>query len=907
MVGATVGQYQVLEKLGEGGMGVVYKARDTLLGRLVALKVLPSDRIAERDHKQRFMQEAQSASALNNPHIVTIYQAGTDNGCEFIAMEYLSGKTLDELIDRRGLPLNLVLRYGSQIADALAAAHRAGIIHRDLKPANVIAGDDGVVKVLDFGLAKFSAPAESGESVDTRTVLKTEEGTILGTVAYMSPEQAEGKPVDARSDIFSFGSVLYEMVTGRHAFEGETKMSTIAAILRTDPRSVSETVPGIPRELERIVMRCLRKDPARRFQHAEDLKVALEELREESESGKLFGPAAASARPGRPWVRYAAAGLPALVAVAVAGFWWAGRKPVPVPHPVLVQMTRDGGLATDPALSPDGKLLAYASDRGGEGKLDIWVQQVAGSEAIRVTRDASDESEPAFSPDDTMIAFRSERDGGGVYVVPAFGGPARRLAPAGRTPQWSPDGKWIAYWVGPIGGNLAAPGASHAFVVPAGGGVPTRIASTLDAAAFPAWSPDSRRLILFGTRGGQCDWFTVAFDPATGAALPAESCNAPAGMRRDQNVLWTLSPFRWTADGNLVFSAAMGDTVNVWSMPISPTTYRITARPERVTSGTTLEGKPAVAAGGLIAFTSVSQQESILSLPLDADRGKTRGEPSRTMTGASAQMPAVSADGKRLAYISDKSGRPDLWMKDFGNGQETSFNLGMDGGSWPQMSVDGTKVAFATNDNGRWSLYSVAVPALDRPGTPQLVCPRCGVPGGFSADASRLLYSAIRSIGVYDLRSNTTAPATAETHYNLYEPHFSPDGRWISFNATVAAVSRVFVAPVGKDPAPESAWVPITPADGWSDKPRWSPDGNLLYFTSERCGFRCIWAQPLERTTKHPTGEPIAVYHSHSARTSLLNMDLGELEIAVARDKLVFNVAERRGNIWLRKPGSTKD
>ena len=903
MVGAIVGQYQVLEKLGEGGMGVVYKARDTRLGRLVALKLLPPDRVAERDQKQRFMQEAQSASALNNPHIVTIYQAGSDNGCEFIAMEYLSGKTLDELIDRRGLPLPIVLRYAVQIADALAAAHRAGIIHRDLKPANVMVGEDGVVKVLDFGLAKLSEPAESGDLVDTRTVLKTEVGTVLGTVAYMSPEQAEAKPVDPRSDIFSFGSVLYEMVTGRHAFEGETKMSTIAAILRTDPRAVSDAVPAIPRELERIVMRCLRKDPARRFQHAEDLKVALEELREESESGKLLASSAASAHAKRPWTRYAALGLPALLALALAGVWWSGRKPEPAAHPVLVQMTRDNGLATDPTLSPDGKLLAYASDRGGEGKLDIWVQQTAGSDAIRVTRDASDESEPAFSPDDTMIAFRSERDGGGIYSVPAFGGPPRRLAPAGRTPQWSPDGKWIAYWVGPIGGNLAAPGASHAYIIPSGGGPPTRMAAALDAAAFPAWSPDGRRLILFGTRGGQCDWFTVSFDPATGAARPAEACNAPSGMRRDQTVLWTLSPFRWTADGNLVFSAAMGDTVNVWSMPISPSTFRITAKPERLTSGTTLEGKPAVAAGGLLAFTSVSQQESILSLSLDADRGKTRGEPSRMMTGASAQMPAVSADGRRLAYISDKSGRQDLWMRDFGNGQETSFNLGMDGGSWPQMSVDGKQVAFATSDNGLWNLYSVSVPALDRPGTPQLVCPRCGVPGGFSSDASRLLYSSIRSIGVFDLRSNTSAPATADAHYNLYQPSFSPDGRWISFIGTQAATSRVFVAPFGNGPVPESAWIPVTPADGWSDKPRWSPDGNLLYFTSERCGFRCIWAQRLERGPSAPRAIRLSVYHSHSARASLLNMDLGELEISVARDKLVFNIAERRGNIWLRKPG----
>ena len=291
MVGKVLAQYQISEKLGEGGMGVVWKARDTHLDRFVALKTLSAERLADPERKRRFVQEAKAASALNHPNIVHIYDIADADGVQFIAMEYVAGKTLDQLIGRKGLRLNEVLKYAVQIADALAKAHSAGIIHRDLKPSNIMVTENGLVKVLDFGLAKLAETA-TGEFGETATVRapegpSTEEGTIVGTTAYMSPEQAEGKKVDARSDIFSFGSVLYEMVTGRRAFHGDSKLSTLSAILKDDPKPVSSITPDVPRDLEKIISRCLRKDPERRFQHMADLKVALEELKEESDSGKL--------------------------------------------------------------------------------------------------------------------------------------------------------------------------------------------------------------------------------------------------------------------------------------------------------------------------------------------------------------------------------------------------------------------------------------------------------------------------------------------------------------------------------------------------------------------------------------------------------------------------------------------
>ena len=422
MTGRVLSHFEVLEKLGEGGMGVVYKARDTKLDRLVALKVLPTDRVDDPERLRRFVLEAKSASALNHPNIITIYDIDSADGVTFIAMEYVKGKTLEQYLRARG-GLTEILKYAAQMAGALAAAHVAGILHRDLKPGNVMVTDAGLVKVLDFGLAKLLEQTTSGEQSATATLVEggeTGEGRVVGTVGYMSPEQAEGKKLDARSDIFSFGSVLYEMVSGRRAFQGDTPMSTLSMVLRGEPKAVSEIATTTPRELERIIQRCLRKDPAKRFQHMDDLKVAIEEIREESESGKLEAGVAAPLK--RAWGHWAWAGM--LVIGIVAGWViWRGREAgghVPVAG-VPVRLTADSGLTRDPAYWPEGKLVAYASDRAGN-HLDIWVQQLQGGEARRLTTNEADDSQPTFSPDGSKIAFRSERNGGGIYVIPAFGG-----------------------------------------------------------------------------------------------------------------------------------------------------------------------------------------------------------------------------------------------------------------------------------------------------------------------------------------------------------------------------------------------------------------------------------------------------------------------------------------------------
>ena len=290
MITKTISHYEILDRLGEGGMGTVYRAVDTRLDRPVAVKLLREESTASNENKKRFVQEAKAASALNHPHIVTIYDIGQDQGVHFIAMEYVVGASLAQLLARTKLSVNQALEYAVQIADALAAAHGAGIIHRDLKPANIMVSDKGTVKVLDFGLAKLTQKSDEDVAAraSTETVSmaaqQTDAGTILGTASYMSPEQAEGRPADVRSDVFSFGAVLYEMVTGRLAFRGETRMSTLLAVVSAEPQSPSQLAPGMPRDLEKLIERCLRKKRERRWQSMADLKVALEELQFEAES-----------------------------------------------------------------------------------------------------------------------------------------------------------------------------------------------------------------------------------------------------------------------------------------------------------------------------------------------------------------------------------------------------------------------------------------------------------------------------------------------------------------------------------------------------------------------------------------------------------------------------------------------
>jgi Tol biopolymer transport system component len=827
-------------------------------------------------------------------------------------MEYVSGQTLDRLIAGRGLRVDQALQYAAQIAGGLAAAHAAGIVHRDLKPANVMVNEAGLVKILDFGLAKLTEPLEADELASTQTIQPaTRAGAILGTVPYMSPEQAEGKRVDARSDIFSFGSVLYEMITGRRPFPGDSTASTLAAIVHQEPKPVSELVKSVPRELERIIAQCLRKDPARRFQHLDDVKVLLDQLRDDIDHSKDVT-SRESPQPARraisPLVLAASIG----VLLAVSGFVWWKTRPASHRGSGLTRLTSDTGLTTDPALSSDGRLLAYASDRavtaGADDNLDLWVQQLPAGEPLRLTRHPADDREPSFSPDGTRIAFPSERDGGGVYTIPALGGDERLIAPYGRRPAFSPDGESIVYWTGvPLSSGSAVNG--KIFVVRALGGQPREVQTSVANPCLPVWSPDGKRILFArsvsesGTRrfGPGWEWWLTTLD---GTATQIADREFFAEHR-----LTEPSPVAWLAGGDrIVFTARFADSVNVWQVPISTKTWKLTSAPERLTFGSGLEARPSIAApaGGSsrLVFAALVENINIWALPLDAAHGRVSGEISRlTQSVASDSNPALTLDDRRLFFTSDRAGNRDIWVKDLASGKETNLTNTPVSEWRPTLSADGSRVAYRMMETPSPSIYVLPV-AESSQGAPQpgvaqkiSVAGYCGYPWSWSSDGRKLLYNcpSREAVRLFDAESGQTTQVLGSQCFQVY---FAPDDRWIVFTRQYPNERPAFIASVDRMTASEKDWIAVTDRNASVSSPRWSLDGNMIYLVSTLDGFRCIWAQRLNPATKRPEGSPVPVYHSHGSRRSLLNVGLNLLEISVARDKIVFPLGEVTGNLW---------
>ncbi len=885
-------------------MGVVYKARDTRLDRLVAIKILPPEKVSDPERKRRFIQEAKSASSLNHPNIVTIHDIDRSDGIDFIAMEFVQGQRLDQLCGEFALPLKEALKYAVQIADAFAAAHEAGIVHRDLSTANVMVTDKGVVKILDFGLAKLTEPAPEGERPPSprRSQVSTDADAIIGTIAFMSPEQAQGKGVDPCSEIFSFGAVLYEMVAGQSAFQKDSKAATLAALLREDPKPLHEVVEGIPRELERIVGLCLRKDPGRRFQHMDDLKVELQALLDDLESGSpVVADLPREVRRFPVWLMIVAAGI--LVSCGALVTWLLRPEPVLKQAAVLTQLTFDSGLTTEPAFSADGKFIAFASDRSGEGNLDIWVQHIAGGNPIRLTWDDSDEHDPAFSPDGSRIVFRSEREGGGIWVVPALGGEARMLVPEGRRPRFSPDGSFIAYWTGnPV--NYPSPGRSRIFVASSSGSSPRQVRSDFAAAAYPVWSPDSRHLLFVGSSDpdlpseDSLDWWVTPLDG--GSAVKTGSFD----KFREQTLTVPQEPDCWVpGTDQVLMSVGRGPLANLWRIGFSTRTWKAVGPAEQLTLGTARATGPAVSDGKAFAFASINQRTDMWSVPVDTMSARVKGGLKQLTRDATAQsVPSISLDGRRLLFAAKNS--REVLLKDLETDRETAFTMPpAPAYRWLSISPDGSRVALTVLEEEKQAVYTVTIDPEGRTGVPQKVCPDCGIAVSWSHDARQVLYltftpSRISSLDV--ATGQTSVLVEAAESDALYQPFFSPDGHWLAFIAHSQGYSRIYAVPLGhNEPVKRERWIALTDGNTWDDKPRWSPDGNLLYFVSDRDGFRCIWAQNLQPETKQPLDVPVAIYHCHSSRLSLTNLLLPAFEISVARDNIVFNMAERTGNIWL--------
>ncbi len=795
MVGKVLAQYRISEKLGEGGMGVVWKARDTHLDRFVAIKMLSAETLTNAERKRRFVSEAKAASALNHPNIVHIYDIAEIDGIQFIAMEYVAGKTLDQLIGRKGLRPNEALKYGAQIAGALAKAHAAGIVHRDLKPSNIMVSENGLIKVLDFGLAKLventSGEFEKTETAGVRERANTEEGVIVGTVAYMSPEQAEGKRVDSRSDIFSLGSVLYEMVTGRGAFRGDSKLSTLSAILKQDPEPVSAIVADVPRDFEKIISRCLRKDPARRFQHMDDLEVALLDLKEESDSGTLTS-AVLSSKPGR-WKSRALWAVVTTAVLLVALLAIRLLRPTPHPAPKIVPLTSYPGRQITPAFSPDGKQVAFAWDGEKGDNFDIYLKLVGAGAPLRLTSNPAQEDSPAWSPDGRYIAFcRKFSDRDEIWMIPALGGAERKLgqtASSGSywqsgspTPKlsWSPDGKALALV------DKAAPHApSSIFLLSAETGDKRKLTSPPNeyfGDSAPKFSPDGMR-VAFIRNSSELTGEIYVLDIIDG--------NRRGKARRltsDEEEIFGLD---WTPDGKtLVYSTGHFGNTKLWTIPASGGT-----REHLAITGENVVELSVARIGRRMVYERHREDLNIWRIP-GPNSSDSNGLPLKFIASTETDMePQFSPDGKKIAFNSSRSGNYEIWACDREGGntvQLTSFG-GPAVGS-PRWSPDSQWIAFDGSKAGNSDIYVIR------------------------ADGG-------------PVRRVTTGPS------NNVRPSWSRDGRWIYFGSNRSGDRAIW-----RISAQGGAAVQIAKADD-AEEAFESPGGEFVYYA--KLGKPGIWRAPV--------------------------------------------------------------
>jgi eukaryotic-like serine/threonine-protein kinase len=873
--GSHLGPYEIVSLAGVGGMGEVWKARDPRLKRFVALKVLPRELVADPERKQRLVREARAASALNHAHIVTVYEIGQAGGVDFIAMEYVEGKTLEEEMGRRGLKLSDALKVAVQIADALAKAHAAGIVHRDLKPGNVMVTADGRVKLLDFGLAKLTeaAPLGSSEQPATRP------GVVMGTPQYMAPEQIEGQPADPRTDIFAFGLMLYEMLTGRRAFQGDSAMSTLAAILHKDPEPFGRETPH---EVEKLVKRCLRKDPARRYQHMDDVKVELDELKEAPDSGRFSESSTAERRLSVIPRKWYIAAVVIVLAAALSGFgvsrWlpgWRGATARSAPR--ITRITTDPS-SVWPAVSPDGKMVAYVARRDSQN-WGIWVQHVGGGAAVRITEGFAD-GDIAFSADGSKIYYPSTSDPPGIYEVPVLGGGTRLAISGARNMQPSPDGKWLAYARG-----------STIYVQPAAGGEAREVTHGYLAPYYTSrlvWSPDSTRLLA-----------AVQYD--SGAKLvvfPLDGSKREVGSdllenleRRGFGDLNVLRFYAWLPGGDIVFSARYGDANNLWRIPPARAGED---EPSPVTVAP-WNSRMADIRGNHLVLANLRRTNQIWRLPADVNAGHVLGNPQPvTPELVEAQFPDVRRDGSVLAYISKKDGGQGVFLLDLRTGKERTLAMSDRDAAYSTFSPDGSQVAFGFG-GPRWPVFVMSAAG----GASRSFGDAGGRIRGWSSDGRFLLLWRARrgsqTAGVLDL---TTGRITdiVKSEFPIEGARFSPDSRWIAFlSGEGDPKPRLWIAPFrGAEPVPTADWIEIA---GGGTLPFWSPDGRSFYYARTKDKYQSdmiFFRQPLDRAGR-PSGSPAEFYHmrGYNVPGPIMNT------ISATREHVYLLLNSGQSDVWL--------
>ncbi len=833
MIGRTLGHYRIDAPLGHGGMGVVYRATDTHLDRPVAIKVLQTDAVANPDRKRRFVQEARAASALNHPNIVHIYDIDRSDGVDFIAMEYVGGRTLADTLASGPLSHDEVRRIGLQVADALARAHGAGIIHRDLKPANVMVGEAGLVKLLDFGLAKLTEPGESAAEAETRSLL-THDGVVVGTAAYMSPEQAAGRAVDARSDIFSFGSMLYEMVTGRRPFHGDTAMSTLAAIMHVDATPPSQVTEGIPAELVQVITRCLQKDPAHRFQTMAEVRHQLTQPRADVDASvtTVAVPRQATWARRRLVIVAASAGL--LIAAIASVALLREREPAASAEPAIIRpVTSFEGWESSPSWSPDGTLIAYGHNRDGHDGL--FIMPVGGGDPVPLTNAGNGATTPRWSPDGRYLAFVADRGAGaGVYVMPPLGGAERRLAETG-IPSLE-DSATMVRILGPMPWSPDSRALLHSRRQPSGDVAVWRLDLTTSQntqITFPppgavdiaaSWSWDGAQIAFHRQEGGaESLW-----------VMPA-SVGEPRLLVGDGTLLFSQPA--WSADSRrIVFVSTRAGRPHLWEIDVASERLR------QITSGATWDMYPVTARDGRLAYVPFSHTVDLYALDVE-----TGAEERLTAHSGDNWFASFSPDGRRLVYHSNRTGNGEIWLLDLETKAEVNLTNHPAEDILPDWSPDGRELAFVSNRDGVFQVW-----VMDTEG----------------GSLRRLAEQAVPALGSWMAGRGA--------------PRWSPDGTSIGFLAAAEHGDALWVAD----------------RDGGNARPRldglfyfaWYPDSrHVIYVRRLEKSFTEIRVANLETgedalLSSEPSIEPAvqpdgrAVVYTHAGTHNAMNLFLLPLE-----------------------------
>jgi serine/threonine protein kinase/Tol biopolymer transport system component len=763
--GSRLGPYEIVSAVGAGGMGEIFKARDTRLGRSVAIKVLPEAMAKDERFLTRFEREAKAISQLSHPNICTLHDIGRENGTSYLVMELLEGETLADRLSRGPMPVKDVVRYGAEVADALDRAHKAGIIHRDLKPGNVMITKSGA-KLLDFGLARPAPGVMIDPDASTQAQSITQEGMIVGTMPYMAPEQLRGGELDARTDIYALGVMLHEMATGRRLFTASDSASLIAKILEQTPPRLRDVQAVAPPPLDHIVATCLEKEPDDRFQCAADVGHELRWLMRGEDTATDVQPARS-----RKLVASSIAAAVVLAAVAMYAAYRLGSRNTPSSSAAkFSQLTFDRGDEIHPAISPDGKMVAFVKTVNGHR--DIFLQRVDGRSAIDLTAGSGvDNDEPAFSPDGNTIAFRSERDGGGIFVMGATGESVRRVTSKGYNPAWSPEGKELVFAEQRTIDPHAVYGLPNLDIADVASGA-TRILYAATDVMQPSWSPHGQRIAFWSAMKGHRAVFTIDRTGQPSSVVAATSGTA---------LVW--NPV-WSPDGAwLYFVSDRDGTMNLWRIAIDEKSGHTKGAPQSMRLPSTDAGFVSVARDtGRVVYQSAAQYGELIRVTVDAANQRATVDPQPLVSGSmGVRYMKTSPDGRWIAFASGT--QEDVYV----------------------MKGDGTDIRQLTDD-----------PALDR-----------GI--SWWPDSSRIIFYSNRAgdFDAWTIRpdgSDLTRLTAIAGGINF--PRVSPDGKSLAFISDRGAGAAIATL---NGPLPVTKEVPLPSEIARRFVPTsWSPNGRLI-------------------------------------------------------------------------------